>query len=138
MKHTSVINCKVIDIPKISDSRGNLSFIEGGGLTPFDLKRVYYLYDIPGGAQRGGHAHKILQQIIIAISGSFDVTIDDGSSIQVIHLRSANKGLYLCPMIWRTIDNFSSGSVCLVAASEKYDEADYIREYNLFKELKAI
>jgi len=136
MKNTSISDCKVIDIPKISDSRGNLSFIEGG-VIPFDLKRMYYLYDIPGGAQRGGHAHKGLHQIIIAISGSFDVTIDDGSGIKVVHLRSASKGLYLCPMIWRTIDNFSSGSVCLVAASEKYDEADYIREYNLFKELKA-
>jgi dTDP-4-dehydrorhamnose 3,5-epimerase-like enzyme len=136
MKNTSISDCKVIDIPKISDSRGNLSFVEGG-VIPFDLKRMYYLYDIPGGAQRGGHAHKGLHQIIIAISGSFDVTIDDGSGIKVVHLRSASKGLYLCPMIWRTIDNFSSGSVCLVAASEKYDEADYIREYNLFKELKA-
>jgi hypothetical protein len=125
--------CKFIDLPKISDPRGSLTFVEGGNQIPFDIKRVYYLYDVPGGAERGGHAHKDLHQLIIAMSGSFDVVLDDGKKKKRIHLNRSYIGLYMCPMIWRTLDNFSSGSVCMVLASNKYDEADYYREYTEFK-----
>ena len=116
-------------LPKISDPRGNLTFIEGGTHIPFDIQRVYYLYDVPGGAERGGHAHKDLQQLIIAMSGSFDVVLDDGTSKKRVHLNRSYSGLYVCPMIWRELDNFSSGSVCMVLASNKYDENDYYRDY---------
>jgi dTDP-4-dehydrorhamnose 3,5-epimerase-like enzyme len=121
--------CKIIDLPKISDPRGNLTFIEGGNHIPFDIHRVYYLYDVPGGAERGGHAHKGLHQLIIAMSGSFDVVVDDGKNKKRIHLNRSYNGLYVCPMIWRELDNFSSGSVCMVLASNKYDEEDYFRDY---------
>jgi hypothetical protein len=124
--------CKLIDLPKISDPRGNLTFIEGEQHVPFPIKRVYYLYDVPGGAERGGHAHKALNQLIIAISGSFDIIIDDGFERKRIHLNRSYFGLYICPMIWREIDNFSSGAVCLVLASEHYDESDYYRDYQAF------
>ena len=121
--------CKIIDLPKISDPRGNLTFVEGSNHIPFDIQRVYYLYDVPGGAERGGHAHKKLQQLIIAMSGSFDVVLDDGKEKRRVHLNRSYNGLYVCPMIWRELDNFSSGSVCMVLASNKYDETDYYREY---------
>lgn len=121
--------CKVIDLPKISDPRGNLTFIEGGNHIPFDIQRVYYLYDVPGGTERGGHAHKGLQQLIIAMSGSFDVVLDDGANKKRVHLNRSYGGLYVCPMIWRELDNFSSGSVCMVLASNKYNEQDYYRDY---------
>lgn len=124
--------CKIIDLPKIHDPRGNLTFIEGNKHIPFDIKRVYYLYDVPGGAERGGHAHKDLHQIIIAIAGSFDVVINDGSDTQRFHLNRSYFGLYVCPMIWRELDNFSSGSVCLVLASDYFSEADYIRDLTHF------
>ena len=124
--------CKIIDLPKIHDPRGNLTFIEGAKHIPFDIKRVYYLYDVPGGAERGGHAHKDLSQIIIAIAGSFDVIINDGSDKQRFHLNRSYFGLYICPMIWRELDNFSSGSVCLVLASDYFSEADYIRDFSQF------
>jgi len=125
--------CKIIDLPKISDPRGNLTFIEGGGRhIPFDIKRVYYLYDVPGGAERGGHGHKALHQLIIAMSGSFDVVLDDGRNKQRFHLNRSYFGLYVCPMIWRELDNFSSGSVCLVLASNIYEESDYYRDYSSF------
>lgn len=124
--------CQIFDLPKIGDPRGNLTFIEAGIHVPFDIKRVYYLYDVPGGAERGGHAHKNLHQFIIAMSGSFDVVLDDGRDSKRIHLNRSYSGLYICPMIWRELDNFSSGSVCMVLASERYDEADYIREYDQF------
>jgi hypothetical protein len=106
-----------------------LTFIEGGRHIPFEVKRVYYLYDVPGGAERGGHAHRELQQFIIAMSGSFDVVLDDGVTKQRFHLSRAYYGLYVCPMIWRKLDNFASGSVCLVLASEPYKESDYYRDY---------
>ena len=126
-------NCKIIDFPKIHDPRGNLTFIEGLGHVPFDIKRIYYLYDVPGGAERGGHAHKNLHQVIIAISGSFDITISDGTSSKKFHLNRSYFGLYLCPMMWRELDNFSSGSVCLVLASEVYSESDYLRNYEQYR-----
>lgn len=124
--------CNVIELPKISDPRGNLTFVEGGNQIPFAIERVYYLYDVPGGAERGGHAHKGLQQIIIAMSGSFDVVLDDGTNKKRVHLSRSYNGLYICPMIWRELDNFSSGSVCLVLASNRYDEDDYYRDYSEF------
>lgn len=122
--------CEIITLPQITDSRGNLSFIEGGNHIPFNIERVYYLYDVPGGAERGGHAHKGLQQLIIAMSGSFDVVLDDGVNKKRVHLNRSHMGLYVCPMIWRELDNFSSGSVCMVLASNKYDETDYYRNYD--------
>ena len=127
-----VNNCKIIELPKISDPRGNLTFIEANRHVPFDIERVYYLYDVPGGAERGGHAHKALHQLIIAMSGSFDVVLDDGRQKKRIHLARSNYGLYVCPMIWRELDNFSSGSVCMVLASNKYEESDYFRNYEEF------
>lgn len=124
--------CKIIELPKISDPRGNLTFIEGGRHVPFEVERVYYLYDVPGGAQRGGHGHKELHQLIIAMSGSFDVVLDDGYKKYRFHLNRSYNGLYVCPMIWRELDNFSSGSVCMVLASNLYDEDDYYRDYDSF------
>jgi dTDP-4-dehydrorhamnose 3,5-epimerase-like enzyme len=125
---------KVIDLPKVADPRGNLTFIEGNKHIPFNIKRVYYLYDVPGGAWRGGHAHKELQQVMIAISGSFDVVLDDGDTRERVNLNRSYFGLYIPPMVWREMDNFSSGSVCLVLASTLYDESDYYYEYNTFLE----
>jgi hypothetical protein len=124
--------CKTVQFPKIGDPRGNLTFLEANRHVPFDIQRVYYLYDVPGGAERGGHAHLGLEQVIIAMSGSFDVVLDDGGERQRFHLNRSYYGLYVCPMIWRELDNFSSGSVCLVLASNRYDEADYIRNYDEF------
>ena len=125
-------DCKLIDLPKITDHRGNLTFVESGKHIPFDIQRVYYLYDVPGGAERGGHAHKGLQQLIIAMSGSFDIVLDDGNEKKRIHLNRSYIGLYVSPMMWREIDNFSSGSVCMVLASNFYDESDYYRDYDEF------
>lgn len=130
----SVTDCKIIELPKVSDPRGNLSFIEGGQHIPFDIKRVYYLYDVPGGADRGSHAHKNLHQFIVAMSGSFDVVLDDGKEKR-FHLNRSHYGLYVCPMMWRDLDNFSSGAVCMVLASAHYDIADYIRDYSQFQTL---
>lgn len=132
----SLIDCKIIELPKISDPRGNLTFVEGGSQIPFDIRRVYYLYDVPGGAERGGHAHKGLSQLIIAMSGSFDVILDEGGEKERFHLNRSYQGLYVCPMMWRELDNFSSGSVCMVLASNVYEESDYYRDYNEY--LKAI
>lgn len=128
----SLEDCKLIELPKISDPRGNISFVEGGQHIPFDIKRVYYLYDVPGGSDRGSHAHKNLHQFIIAMSGSFDVELDDGKEKKRYHLNRSYYGLYVCPMMWRYLDNFSSGAVCMVLASEHYSEADYIRDYSDF------
>jgi hypothetical protein len=124
--------CRLIDLPRIAEPRGNLTFVENGRHIPFDIRRVYYLYDIPGGADRGGHAHRRLQQLLIAIAGSFDVVVDDGRRRQRYHLNRSYFGLYLPPMTWRELDNFSSGSVCLVLASDPYDEADYYRDYQTY------
>jgi hypothetical protein len=128
----SLNDCRIIELPKVSDPRGNLTFVEGGNQIPFDIRRVYYLYDVPGGAGRGGHAHKELSQLIIAISGSFDVVIDEGGEKKRFHLNRSYQGLYICPMMWRELDNFSSGSVCMVLASNLYEESDYYRDYNEF------
>jgi hypothetical protein len=125
----TINDCKLINLPKIDDPRGNLTFIEGGKHIPFPIKRVFYLYDVPGGADRGGHALKVCHQFLIAISGSFDVVLDDGREKKRIQLNRSYYGLHLPPMVWREIDNFSSGAVCLVLASEGYSEADYYREY---------
>jgi hypothetical protein len=126
-------NCKIIDLPKIEDPRGNLTFIEENNHIPFEIKRVYYLYDVPGGETRGGHAHKKLHQFIIAANGSFDVILDNGDKKKRFHLNRSYYGLYIKNMIWRELDNFSSGSVCLVLASDFYDEDDYIRDYSIYK-----
>ncbi len=125
--------CYIVNLKKITDPRGNLTFIEGTRDVPFEIKRVYYLYDVPGGSIRGGHAHKHLQQLIVAMSGSFDVTVDDGKTKSKFHLNRSYYGLYVPNLVWREIDNFSSGSVCLVLASEFYDEDDYYRDYDSFK-----
>lgn len=129
-----ISDCEIVELPKIQDPRGNLTFIEGNSHVPFDIRRVYYLYDVPGGSERGGHAHKGLSQLIIAMSGSFDVVLDDGTQKRRFHLNRSYQGLYVCPMIWRELDNFSSGSVCMVLASNVYDEADYYRDYNEYIE----
>lgn len=128
----TIERCKLIELPKISDPRGNLSFIEAGQHIPFDIKRVYYLYDVPGGSDRGSHAHKTLHQFIVAMSGSFDVVLDDGKAQKRIHLNRSYYGLYVCPMMWRYLDNFSSGAVCMVLASAHFNESDYIRDHGEF------
>jgi dTDP-4-dehydrorhamnose 3,5-epimerase-like enzyme len=131
-KTASIDDCKIIDLRKISDPRGNLTPIEGGVDIPFDIKRVYYLYDVPGGESRGAHAHKELQQLIIAANGSFTITLNDGNQKKSFTLNRSYYGLYIAPGIWRDLDNFSSGAVLLCLASEHYDAADYIRDYDEF------
>jgi hypothetical protein len=128
-------DCRIIELPKIADPRGNLTFVEGGNHVPFDIKRVYYLYDVPGGSDRGSHAHRELHQFVIAMSGSFDIVLDDGDRQRRFHLNRSYYGLYICPMMWRTLDNFSSGGVCMVLASEAFDHADYIRDHDEFLRL---
>ena len=122
------MNYKIIDIPKINNTKGNIGVIENHTI-PFDIKRVYYLFDVPSGAKRGGHAHKKLKQVLIAISGSFDVVLKNGKSKEIITLNRPDKGLLIANNIWRELENFSSGSVCLVLASEEFSEVDYIRNY---------
>ena len=126
--------CRLINLPRINDPRGNLTFIESEKHIPFEIKRVYYLYDVPGGAVRAGHSHKTLHQFLIAISGSFDVSVDNGQRKKKFHLNRSYYGLYIPPMNWREIDNFSSGSVCLALASDFFDETDYYRQYSVFKQ----
>lgn len=132
MKKSSVYDCTIIEFDKHHHEKGNISVVENDKTIPFEIKRTYYLYDVPGGESRGGHAHKELSQLIIAASGSFTVTLDDGNVKRTFQLNRPYQGLYVVPGIWRTLDDFSSGSVCLVLASHKYDEADYIRDYNDF------
>ncbi len=129
---SSVYNCNVIELPKQHNPAGNITFVENNIQVPFEVKRVYYLYDIPGGETRGGHAHYELRQLIVAASGSFDVLIDDGKNKKIVNLNRPNFGLLVVPGIWRELVNFSSGAICLVLASQKYDEVDYIRDYNDF------
>ena len=123
---------RLVDLPRISDPRGNLTFVEGHAHVPFDIARVYYLYDVPGGESRGGHAHKRLEQLIIAASGSFDVVLKDGVRERKVFLNRSYVGLYVPRMVWREIENFSSGSVCLVLASRPYEEDDYYRSFDEF------
>jgi hypothetical protein len=129
---TTVYDCCIIHLPKVHDRAGNITALENMVNIPFDVKRVYYLYDVPGGADRGGHAHLQLQQFIVALSGAFDVVIDDGINKKVVHLDRPYFGFHMVPGIWRELINFSSGAVCLVLASHGYDESDYIRNYNDF------
>lgn len=132
MLKASLADCRVMDFPRIHDPRGNLSFIEGMRHIPFEIKRVYYLYDVPGGETRAGHAHKVCDQLLIAMSGSFDVTLDDGAARRLYQLNRSYVGLYVPRMIWREIDNFSSGAVCLALASTFYNANDYFRDYAEF------
>ncbi len=131
----SIVN-SLIDLPKILDERGNLSFIEYPNNLPFIVKRVYWIYDVPGGEKRGGHAYVNSDELIIAISGSFDVIIDDGYKVNKISLNRSYQGVYIKNKIWRSLDNFSTNSVCLIVSSTSYCDHDYIRDYNEFKKLK--
>jgi dTDP-4-dehydrorhamnose 3,5-epimerase-like enzyme len=132
-KNMLIDNCRIIDLPKITDQRGNLSVIEGGNQVPFDIKRVYYLYDVPGGSSRAGHGHKELQQLIVAMSGSFDVIVDDGRQRKKFQLNRSYYGLYIPKGMWREVENFSSGGICLVLASTLYDPSDYFHDYEDFQ-----
>lgn len=131
--NASPCGVRVLELPRIGDPRGNLTFVEEGRHVPFGIRRVYYLYDVPGGESRGGHAHRQLEQLIIAASGSFDVVVDNGSKQERYFLNRSYYGLYIPTMVWRELENFSSGSVCLVLASEHYDEGDYFRDYEAFR-----
>lgn len=133
MKNFSVFDCSILPLIKIHNRAGNLTIVEGILNVPFDIKRVYYLYDIPSGVDRGGHAHRKLQQLIIAASGSFNVLLDDGKNKRIVTLNRPDYGLLVVPCIWRELMEFSSGAICLVLASEAYSNDDYIREYNAFK-----
>jgi WxcM-like, C-terminal len=124
--------CRLIELPRVHDPRGNLTFVEAQDTVPYVIERVYYLYDVPGGESRGGHAHRELQEFIIAASGSFEVLVDDGVHTERFFLNRSYYGLYIPPMVWRELDEFSSGSVCLVMSSRHYDEGDYYREYDEF------
>ncbi|MFC5195305.1 FdtA/QdtA family cupin domain-containing protein [Bizionia hallyeonensis] len=132
---TTINNVSIVEVPTVSDTRGKLAVIEKDCI-PFNIKRVYYLYDVPSDSYRGGHAHKKLYQMLVALSGSFEVHLKDGENERKITLNKPDKGLLIVPGIWREIDNFSSGSVCLVLASEDYDESDYIRDYEAFELFK--
>ena len=125
--------CHIVNFPKVTDFRGNLSFIEESRQIPFQIKRVYYLYDVPSGASRGGHAHRELEQVVIALSGSFDVILDDGTNRHTFFLNRPHYGLYIPAGIWRELENFSSNSVALSLVSQVYDESDYLRDYEDFK-----
>jgi hypothetical protein len=128
-----VDQCQVIELPRVADPRGNLTFVEGSVHIPFEIERVYYLYDVPGGESRGGHAHRQLQQLIIAMSGSFVVLLDDGRDRRNVHLNRSYYGLYVPNMIWRELVDFSSGSVCTVLASRRYEAEDYYYDYDEFQ-----
>ena len=133
---SSIYNCSILQLPKIHNRAGNITALENNIHLPFDVKRIYYLYDVPAGEERGGHAHRELQQIIVAASGAFDVLLNDGTNKKIVHLDRPFIGLHIVPGIWRELLNFSSGAVCLVLASHKYDEKDYIRDYEKFKNYK--
>ena len=135
--NSSIEQCRVLTLNKHHHSNGNLTVVEDYNEIPFKIKRTYYLYDIPGSETRGGHSHHHLYQLVVAISGAFDVTIDDGLNAQTITLNRPEQGLLIVPGIWRTLQNFSSGAVCMVIASEPYDESDYVRDYDEFLKLTA-
>ncbi|MEM8976753.1 MAG: FdtA/QdtA family cupin domain-containing protein [Pseudomonadota bacterium] len=132
MSRTATGFVREIELPQIHDPRGDLTFVEGGNHLPFEIARVYYLYNVPVDSERGGHAHKELEQVVFALSGSFRITIDDGSTRTAHWLRDPRKGLHISKLIWREMDSFSQGAVCMVLASHRYDEADYYREYSDF------
>ena len=136
IRKSTVYDCSMIEIDKHHHNKGNISVVENNATVPFRVQRTYYLYDVPGGESRGGHAHRELQQLIIAASGSFSVTVDDGDVKRTFILNRPYHGLLVVPGIWRKLDDFSSGAICLVLASHKYDEADYIRDYDEFLEYK--
>ena len=136
LKDNTVFDCSVIDVSKIHNEVGSITVVENGENIPFDVKRIYYLYDVPSGEARGGHAHYKLEQYIVAASGSFDVTLNDGINKRRISLNRPNLALHIVPGLWREIDNFSSGAICMVLASQSFREQDYIRNYKKFKELK--
>lgn len=136
MTSTSIYDCSVIELDKHHHVKGNITVVESGQTVPFDIKRAYYLYDVPGGESRGGHAHKELYQLLVAASGSFNVTLSDGNVKRTIFLNRPYQALLIVPGIWRELDDFSSGSVCLVLASHLYDETDYIRDYDHFLMIK--
>jgi hypothetical protein len=136
MKKSSIYDCVVLPLSKIHNPAGNITIIEGETHLPFEVKRIYYLYDIPAGEDRGGHAHKELRQLIVAASGAFDVLLDDGVNKKVVTLNRPDYGLLVVPGIWRELMEFSSGAICLVLASQVYDEGDYIREYKEFLAIK--
>jgi len=135
---SDIHNCNVVEMEKNHNPAGNITVYQNGAPNPFDVKRIYYLYDVPGGSERGGHAHRELHQLIVAASGSFDVIIDDGRNKKIIQLNRPYYGLLVVPGIWREIVNFSSGAICLVLASDKYSEEDYIREYSEFTVWKSL
>ena len=136
MKKNTVFDCSIVDLSKVHSDVGNITIVENNDYLPFAVKRIYYLYDVPGGEDRGGHAHYELEQYIVAASGSFDVVLDDSKNKQKLSLNRPYLALHIVPGIWRELNNFSSGSVCLVLASHEYDEKDYIREYNAFLKYK--
>ena len=136
MRNNTVFDCTIVNFAKIQNSSGNITVLENGSNISFDVKRIYYLYDIPGGESRGGHAHYDLEQYIVAASGSFEVILDDGFNKKKVFLNRPNIGLHVVPGLWRKLDNFSSGSICLVLASEHYTEKDYIRNYADYKNYK--
>lgn len=136
--NSSILDCKIQNLPKINNRAGNITPVESYAEVPFDIKRVYYLYDIPAGAVRGGHAHKGLMQFLVAVSGAFDVVLDDGINRKIVRLDHPFTGLLIVPGIWREIINFSSGAICLVLASDIYQKPDYIRDYSQFKQMKNV
>ena len=138
MPHATINDCRFISLPRITDPRGSLTFMEGGRHVPFEIARVFYLYDVPTEEGRGAHAHHALQQMLVCLAGSFDVEVDDGEFQARIHLNRPWKGLLIPPMIWAAEVNFDPGSVCLVLASAKYDESDYIRSREEFLQLRAV
>jgi len=138
MRETTVYDCSVIEMDKHHNDAGNITVIENDDTIPFDVNRVYYLYDVPGGEERGGHAHKALRQLLVAAGGSFDVVLNDGNVKRTITLNRPYHGLLIVPGIWRELNNFSSGAICLVLASRKYEEEDYIREYEDFLKYKRL
>ncbi len=135
---SSVFDCSIIHLPKIHNRAGNITVVENLATLPFQVERIYYLYDIPGGETRGGHGHKELQQLVVAASGSFDVVVEDGSLKKVINLNRPDYGLHIKAGIWRELVNFSSGAICMVLASHEYDEKDYIRDHSQFLRFKAL
>jgi len=136
MKESSVYSCSVIELNKIHNRAGNITIVEENTSVPFPIERIYYLYDVPSNESRGGHAHKILNQLIVAASGSFNITLNDGNICRTFFLNNPNQGLLIVPGIWRELSDFSSGSVCLVLASHQYEATDYIRDFNEFIQYK--